>query len=83
MFSLGFRQSVALVLALVGLSTIPQTASANSWYTYYDDYFYTLSTCNSQGAWLVANVNGIRDYHCYRSAGDSKFSMDVYDIFAK
>lgn len=64
----------------------PSTASPATvlghWYTYYDNYFYSLYTCESRGEWMVANVNGIIDYQCWQGGGDLKWSMDVYDTYA-
>lgn len=78
------------VAALVAIATLvtPAVALANAWYTYYDNYFFTFQTCQSRGETMIklpseGGVPGIIAYECYQSPGDAKFSMDVYDTYAR
>ncbi|GHG49667.1 MULTISPECIES: hypothetical protein [Amycolatopsis] len=65
-------------LASAGLS-VP-----NEWVTYYHNYFYTETTCNSRGNAVTGygtgrgEIPGTTAFYCYRNVGESKWSMDLY-----
>lgn len=82
----GIRDRVvvaAVALASVAGLTLGVAAPASArsvWqHNYYDDYFYSLTSCDNRGYAMkyYEQITGMLNWDCRLDAGDTKWSMDI------